>query len=358
MKKKYQVFVSSTYEDLIEERKSVSQALLECDCIPAGMELFPASNKQSWDIIKKVIDESDYYLLIVAGRYGSRGTNDDGEKVGYTEMEYDYAIKTGKPVIAFIHSKVEDLKATQVDETKIGKIRLEKFKTKIKSSGRNVKFWCDKAELISGIKTSIPAMIEDYPSDGWVRGDASVGEDGIGLSHWKLSKIFNTRAEKNAESDPLLEKHNIKQLDGIAFGLRSFRNRRKNDMQKNLDNGMSARLLVMNPYGEYISQREKEENVENGSMSKSIIQLVQWADELNSHSLNGKIEIKYYDCMTLDFYWRMDDVIYVGPYMLDIDSQQTITFKYLEGGKGFKTYSEYFEDLWNNETFCHKAYLK
>ena len=81
MEKRYQVFVSSTYEDLIEERKNVSQALLECNCIPAGMELFPASNKKSWDIIKKVIDESDYYLLIIAGKYGSLGESDDGKKV-------------------------------------------------------------------------------------------------------------------------------------------------------------------------------------------------------------------------------------------------------------------------------------
>lgn len=55
MKKRYQIFVSSTFDDLTEERKSVSQALLECDCIPAGMELFPASNKKSWEIIKKLL---------------------------------------------------------------------------------------------------------------------------------------------------------------------------------------------------------------------------------------------------------------------------------------------------------------
>ena len=44
MDKRYQVFVSSTFEDLQEERKEVMQALLELDCIPAGMELFPAAN--------------------------------------------------------------------------------------------------------------------------------------------------------------------------------------------------------------------------------------------------------------------------------------------------------------------------
>lgn len=53
MEKRYQVFVSSTYSDLIEERKEVTQAILECDCFPAGMELFPASNRKQWDVIKK-----------------------------------------------------------------------------------------------------------------------------------------------------------------------------------------------------------------------------------------------------------------------------------------------------------------
>jgi hypothetical protein len=44
MEKKYQVFVSSTYRDLSEERQEVMQALLELDCIPVGMELFPATD--------------------------------------------------------------------------------------------------------------------------------------------------------------------------------------------------------------------------------------------------------------------------------------------------------------------------
>lgn len=38
MEKKYQVFVSSTYEDLQEERKKVMEALLQMNCFPVGME--------------------------------------------------------------------------------------------------------------------------------------------------------------------------------------------------------------------------------------------------------------------------------------------------------------------------------
>ena len=81
MDKRYQVFVSSTYADLKEERQRVIQTLMEADCIPAGMELFPAADEEQFAFIKKVIDDCDYYLLIIGGRYGS--TTEDG--ISYTE---------------------------------------------------------------------------------------------------------------------------------------------------------------------------------------------------------------------------------------------------------------------------------
>ncbi len=86
MEKRYQVFVSSTFRDLELERQEVMHALLELDCMPSGMELFPAANETQWNLIKKVIDDCDYYVLILGGRYGSIGP----EGISYTEMEYRY----------------------------------------------------------------------------------------------------------------------------------------------------------------------------------------------------------------------------------------------------------------------------
>ncbi len=99
MEKKYQVFVSSTYADLKEERQKVIQALIEMGYIPAGMELFPAFDLEQLAFIKRIIDDSDYYLLIIGGRYGS--LTPDG--ISYTEEEYNYAISKGLKVIALIH---------------------------------------------------------------------------------------------------------------------------------------------------------------------------------------------------------------------------------------------------------------
>lgn len=168
MQKKYQVFVSSTYEDLIEERKEVTQALLECGCIPTGMELFPASSKKQWEIIKRVIDDCDYYLLVLAGRYGSYGKDDDGKQVGYTEMEYDYALKTGKPIIVFIHNDINSIPLCKCEQTKKGQSRLNKFRKKV-SDVRMVQYWTNKDNLKSAVLQSVPAMVQASPTKGWIR---------------------------------------------------------------------------------------------------------------------------------------------------------------------------------------------
>jgi hypothetical protein len=69
------------------------------DCIPAGMELFPAIDEEQFNFIKRIIDDCDYYILIIGGRYGT--ISDDG--ISYTEKEYDYAISRQIPVMTFRH---------------------------------------------------------------------------------------------------------------------------------------------------------------------------------------------------------------------------------------------------------------
>lgn len=309
MKKKYQVFVSSTYEDLQDERKVVSQTLLEFGCIPAGMELFPASNKKSWDIIKKVIDDSDYYLLIISGRYGS--TRKIGKRtLSYTEMEYNYAKKTHKPIIAFINTNdIKNMPFEKVDEDADSRLKLEAFKKKVKSSSRNIAFWSDIGSLVSKITTSLKAAFEDSPQSGWVK-CADLGIDGSDdefakvdsiIGRWGIDKIFRTRAEKNYESDRILESHRIKQLDGIAFGLRSFRTQRTNDIVSCLKNGANIRLLIMNPYSDFAVQRAREEHEPDDSISKSIEDLLDWVKDVRSKSKNGNIQVKLYNSMTFGF---------------------------------------------------------
>lgn len=164
MERKHQIFVSSTYKDLTEERKEVIHALLELDCIPAGMELFPATDEDAWSLIKEIIEDCDYYILILAGKYGS--TNKDG--VGYTEMEYDYAVKIGKPVISFLYENIENLTASKFEKTEATQEKLKIFRIKVEA--KHCKYWSTPHDLGGKVSRSLIQLRKKHPSDGWVPG--------------------------------------------------------------------------------------------------------------------------------------------------------------------------------------------
>lgn len=166
MEKKYQVFISSTYEDLKEERKKVQEILLKADCIPAGMEAFVATNNEQFDVIKKVIDLCDYYVLIIGGRYGSINENTG---VSYTEMEYDYAVSKGIPVLAFIIDDSVVLGPEKTDNDANKKAKLENFKAKVKTN-RLVDFWKETADIEKLVALSITKARDEIDRPGWVRG--------------------------------------------------------------------------------------------------------------------------------------------------------------------------------------------
>lgn len=173
MDKIYQVFVSSTFEDLQEERKEVMQALLELDCMPAGMELFPASNDDQWTLIKRVIDACDYYLLIIGGRYGS--TNEKG--ISYTQMEFEYALETGKPIISFLPKKPEDIPSGKCEKDPEKQKKLEEFKELAQK--KLVKYWDSPEQLGSIVSRSMIKLIKDFPAEGWVKAGSAVDENSV-----------------------------------------------------------------------------------------------------------------------------------------------------------------------------------
>jgi len=166
MDKRHQVFVSSTYADLVDERRRVIQTLIEMDCIPAGMELFPAADEEQWEFIKRVIDDCDYYILIIGGRYGTSTS----EGISYTEKEYDYAIERGLKVLAFIHEKPDEIPVSKSDVDPSLRERLAAFRGKV-SKGRLVKSWTSADQLPSLVALSLGKTIKAYPAVGWVRAD-------------------------------------------------------------------------------------------------------------------------------------------------------------------------------------------
>ncbi|MDR6662541.1 hypothetical protein J2W51_005131 [Tardiphaga robiniae] len=141
MKRKLQVFVSSTFSDLIDERQAAVTAILKAGHIPAGMELFTAGDKSQMKTIERWIDESDVYMLILGGRYGSI---EPTTGLSYTELEYDYARANSKPSFAVvIKDQALDLKVKEfgrdIIETQNPK-ELKQFRDKVLEVQRMMNF--------------------------------------------------------------------------------------------------------------------------------------------------------------------------------------------------------------------------
>jgi len=168
--KKLQVFVSSTYADLKEERQAVVQAILTAGHIPAGMELFAAGSKSQLETIRRWIKQSDVFMLILGGRYGSI---DPESGKSYIQLEYEYALELDKPMFAAVisenyeHRKIKDMgkPATECD-------RPDLYKALRKTVlDRMCKFFEDEKDLKLIVHESIPEVTRDLDLAGWIRGD-------------------------------------------------------------------------------------------------------------------------------------------------------------------------------------------
>jgi len=198
IEKKYQVFVSSTYKDLTEERQEVMQALLELDCIPVGMELFPAADDDQWTLIKRLIDDCDYYILIIGGRYGS--LNKDG--FSYTQMEYEYAISKEIPIIGFLHKNPESIPVGKSEKEAGLKQKLEDFKKLVQL--KMCRYWENASDLGSQVSRSLVKLIKDKPRPGWVKATFLPSEDTTKeiLELKKLNELLLIEIEKSKSKAP------------------------------------------------------------------------------------------------------------------------------------------------------------
>jgi|TARA_B110000902_G_scaffold259887_1_gene331928 hypothetical protein len=191
MEKRYQVFISSTFMDLKNARQEVSQALLRTNCFPAGMELFPAADEEQFEFIKTIINQSDYYILISAGRYG---TIHPETGLSYTEMEYDYAVEIGKPVIRLLFNEPNKI----ADEGDEKLAQLLQFRTKLKN-GRMVAFWETPDQLGKEATFALLEAIKTKSAVGWVRSDEVLdGKVSIELASLR-SQV--ARHQENQKSD-------------------------------------------------------------------------------------------------------------------------------------------------------------
>lgn len=170
MKKKLQIFISSTYTDLKEERQAAVEAVLRSGNIPAGMELFTAGDQSQLETITRWIDDSDIYMLILGGRYGSIEPTTGNS---YTEVEYDYAKSNNKPLFAvvisdeFLNEKVkkEGLSVNENDNPQ----KYKAFRSKVLSN-MSV-FYNSPNDIKLAVHETLADFKDRHEFSGWVPGE-------------------------------------------------------------------------------------------------------------------------------------------------------------------------------------------
>lgn len=226
------------------------------------MELFPASDSSAWKIIQKVIEESDYYVVVLSGRYGSVGA--DG--VSFTEMEYDYAVSLSKPVLGFVRSNIDDIPAKYAESDREKKAALERFRKKVMSRS------CVKFDTPEGlglaVMKSLVSEVRINPQVGWIRADQAKSpedrerEDALRSALDEADRNVK-RLERSLRDKSVLPKDIAKEAlaqgeDKVSFRVR-FRNDDKDMVAREVEISWDNILRVIGPsiYG-YVVRRAKD----------------------------------------------------------------------------------------------------
>jgi hypothetical protein len=199
--KKYSVFISSTFDDLKEQRAAVLNVVLQNGHFPLGMELWGAADEQQWQIIQRQIDVADYYVVIIAHRYGSQYKG-----LSWTEKEYNYAVEKGVPVLGFILDKDTKWEPPNIEKGN-GANKLESFRKKVRK--KPVDFWKDTDDLKTKVVLALNRQIQSTPRIGWIR--ANEGMTSVTAN--ELARLSEENSRLREENSRLTRSP----ISGLAF---------------------------------------------------------------------------------------------------------------------------------------------
>lgn len=335
MIKKYQVFISSTFLDLQEERLEIIDSVLNFGHIPVGMELFNASDETQWSVIKKRIEQSDYYVLIQGDRYGSL---DEG--VSYTEKEFDYAVSISKPMLVFLRDEKTIEKLPQDKREQKYKKELERFKNKLKK--KHLKFWSEKSDLVKKFLTSFKELAEDKPQIGWLRADQCI------IQETDSKTFFYTLDDKHDANFPSLVK-GAKKLFVLARTAVNLLGQYERNIIENIKNGCEFRFLFVSPSSDavkYIYGSNPEIYTENAKKMKTHVESIK--------SKTGKeFQIKTIDkapTVSIIYVEKEDGESYLVVQFYFLHSKigrDRPLFKLKKDDVWFQTFKDEFDILWD-----------
>lgn len=174
---RYQVFISSAFRDLVDERRAVVSALLELNCNPVGSDLYSIPAGEDWSPIRHLIEDCDYCLVVLGSNYRSL----DLSALEAIEREYDFAVANGRPIMAFMRPE-DRIEPDAEGGYTAHAARLQAFRDRLEAG--TCRMWTTPYELGGAISRGCAQLIQSSPSQGWVRGGhAKTPDDYDRLAH-------------------------------------------------------------------------------------------------------------------------------------------------------------------------------
>jgi len=244
MPKQIHVFISSTFRDLVEERKAVIETIQSLQFSAIAMEEYIATDKKPLAAALADIAQCDIFLLIIGELYG---TLDSNSNKSYIELEYDYALQSGKPILCFIQ---ENESSSEIKNSNSG--QLYEFKQKVLSNNI-VSSWTSVKDLTLKI-TSALARYQEILTIPDETGEVETTWDENKFSN-SVNTVLNSRRVLNgaAIGDVFEEFTNLHPEYGSLFGTNSNQKSnlmdligefKKNSLFKPLHAADWARLLT------------------------------------------------------------------------------------------------------------------
>lgn len=168
MKRKLNIYISSTFIDLKKERNAIIEQVLHAGHIPISIDRFGPSKKFNPAINEKAIRECDVFVIIIGSRLGAMIQDNDGNEKSVIEFEYNFAQRLRKPIMVFQLSEVDYNKHRQLIPSDDREISYEKilraFRKRVISIGIKsptiVSFFYDEYGGIEGLKAKFQSGLE------------------------------------------------------------------------------------------------------------------------------------------------------------------------------------------------------
>lgn len=167
MAKKYLVYISSSPEDLKNERRDLVKVVTEIGAIPVSMDAFDISDKKEQKLIRKAIEECDYFLNLTAHKCGPL--------LGKTfaqELEFSWAEKCGVPVVALVIDEKARWKASKKEQSPELVKALDAFKKRLLVHSSET--WISQADLRQKAQGLLIRTMNLNPRRGWVPGTEAI----------------------------------------------------------------------------------------------------------------------------------------------------------------------------------------